>query len=56
MREAPTSEKETEFQRLYRTDSDFRHAAGIARGNGWTEDAIVREWLVQRLFEGDEDE
>lgn len=29
-----TSEKETEFQRLYRTDSDFRHAAGIARGNG----------------------
>lgn len=51
-----TSEKETPFGDLYRTDPDFRQAADIAKRNGWTEDAIVREWLTQRVFEGDEDE
>lgn len=41
-----TTGNETVFQRLYRTDGNFRAVAETAKANGWAEEAIAREYLL----------
>ncbi len=39
-------EEETTFTRLYREDLNFRIVADVAKGNGWSEQSIVEEYML----------